>query len=106
MIAHHILSPGNSQTDEYGHGDLVLFPPLSKDPNDPLRLPKWRKYTAFSSVCILAFISNFGPAASAPAFVTIGIEFKKEYATVSKLFSYFILFLGISVCPFLFGFTP
>ena len=80
-----------------GDGDLVLFPPISEDPNDPLRWSKWRKYVAFGNMCVLAFLSNVAAAGIYPAFVQIGIEFNTGYAKVTQLSSYLILVLGCSV---------
>ncbi|KAJ9612972.1 hypothetical protein H2200_002913 [Cladophialophora chaetospira] len=90
------LHTGNGRSHQLGDGDLVLFPPFSEDPNDPLRWPKWRKYLAFGNMCILAFLSNVAAAGIYPAFVQISIEFNTGYAKVTTLSSYLILILGCS----------
>lgn len=81
-----------------GHEDIVLFPPVSEDPNDPLRWPTWRKYLAFGSICFLTFVGSFSIGAFYPAFPDIGRELHQpDYAQLAKLTSYAALCLGCSV---------
>ncbi|OQV09744.1 hypothetical protein CLAIMM_13833 [Cladophialophora immunda] len=90
------LHDARGRSHEFGDHDLVLFPPVSQDPNDPLRWPAWRKWVAFGSMCVLAFLSNAAVAGVYPAFVEISVEFATPYAQVTELSSYLVLIIGCS----------
>jgi MFS family permease len=74
---------------------LLLYPPPSPtDPNDPLRWPRWKKHTAFLSVCAFTFLTNYGIGGLAPAFYILSQEFDKSVAETSDLLLWPILVLG------------
>ncbi len=74
---------------------LLLFPPPSAtDPNDPLRWPRWKKHTAFLSVCAFTFLTNYGIGGLAPAFYILSQEFDKTMSQTSDLLLWPILVLG------------
>ena len=82
-------SPSSSTTS------LLLFPaPSATDPNDPLRWPRWKKHTAFLSVCAFTFLTNYGIGGLAPAFYILSLEFDKSMAQTSDLLLWPILVLG------------
>ncbi|KAG7292842.1 hypothetical protein NEMBOFW57_002887 [Staphylotrichum longicolle] len=85
----HAADPSSSATT------LVLFPPPSAtDPNDPLRWPRWKKHTAFLSVCAFTFLTNYGIGGLAPAFYILSQEFDRSMAQTSDLLLWPILVLG------------
>ncbi len=85
-----VASPSSSTTS------LLLFPPPSPtDPNDPLRWPRWKKHTAFLSVCAFTFLTNYGIGGLAPAFYLLSQEFDKSMAQTSELLLWPILVLGV-----------
>ncbi|EME86883.1 uncharacterized protein MYCFIDRAFT_162488, partial [Pseudocercospora fijiensis CIRAD86] len=78
------------------HAQLILHPqPNHYDPNDPLRWPKWKKYTCFSSVCAFAFFTNYAIGGLAPAFYPLSIESHKSMTETSELLIWPILVLGL-----------
>jgi hypothetical protein len=77
--------------------DVVLIPQPSKDPNDPLRWPAWRKHVAFLSVSTFAFLTNVSIGGLSPAFFPLSIEFQKSINTTSGLLTWAILALGLGV---------
>ncbi|KAJ4297325.1 hypothetical protein N0V88_004243 [Collariella sp. IMI 366227] len=75
---------------------LVLFPPPSEtDPNDPLRWPRWKKHTAFHSICAFTFLTNYGIGGMGPAFYVLSQEFEKSMVQTSDLLLWPILVLGV-----------
>jgi MFS family permease len=82
-------------SDSSSSTSLLLFPPPSpNDPNDPLRWPRWKKHTAFLSVCAFTFLTNYGIGGLAPAFYVLSQEFDKSMAQTSDLLLWPILVLG------------
>ncbi|KXT13590.1 hypothetical protein AC579_8501 [Pseudocercospora musae] len=69
--------------------------PNHHDPNDPLRWPKWKKYTFFSSAFAFASFTNYAIGGLAPAFYPLGIEFHKSTTETSELLIRPILVLGL-----------
>lgn len=83
-------SPSSSTTT------LILFPrPSPTDPNDPLRWPRWKRHTAFLSVCAFTFLTNYGIGGLAPAFYILSQEFDRSMAETSDLLLWPILVLGV-----------
>ena len=75
---------------------LVLVPrPSENDPNDPLRWPRWKKHSAFMSVCAFTFLTNYGIGGLSPAFFIISQEFDKTMTQTSELLLWPILVLGV-----------
>lgn len=51
---------GTVQLRSPGASELILVPhPSASDPNDPLRLPRWRKHLVFGAVCAFTFLTNY-----------------------------------------------
>ncbi|KAK4144428.1 protein HOL1 [Dichotomopilus funicola] len=75
---------------------LLLHPrPSPNDPNDPLRWPRWKKHTAFLSVCAFTFLANYGIGGLAPAFYLLSQEFDKTATETSALLLWPILVMGV-----------
>lgn len=78
-------------------GAVILHPkPNPNDVNDPLRWPKWKKYTCFTSVCVFTFLTNYGIGGLAPAFYPLSIQFNKTQTETSALLLWPILVLGLA----------
>lgn len=78
-------------------GIIILHPaPNPNDVNDPLRWPKWKKYTCFTSVCAFTFLTNYGIGGLAPAFYPLSIQFNKTQTETSALLLWPILVLGLA----------
>ncbi|KAI9813841.1 MAG: hypothetical protein M1827_003631 [Pycnora praestabilis] len=78
-----------------GHTGILLVPQPSKDPNDPLNWPTWKKYVAFGNICAFTFFVNYSIGGFSPAFYSISLEFRKPMATVSDLLIWPVLVLGL-----------
>lgn len=75
---------------------IILHPrPSSNNPNDPLLWPKWKKHTAFGSVCAFTFLSNYGIGGLSPAFYGLSIEFNKTQTETTNLLLWPILTFGL-----------
>ncbi|SPQ18396.1 78977645-7e35-44a7-bb3f-ea4bbb5d8841 [Thermothielavioides terrestris] len=93
-------SPTGPAGETSSTASLVLFPtPSATDPNDPLRWPRWKKHTAFLSVCAFTFLTNYGIGGLAPAFYPLSLEFGRTASQTSALLLWPILVLG--ACNFL-----
>jgi hypothetical protein len=80
---------------------VVLIPQPSKDPNDPLRWPQWKKNVAFFNVCAFSFFTNVSIGGLSPAFYGLSLEFQEPITKTAGLLSWAILVLGLGVskCP-------
>lgn len=94
---HHLDSTeGTVQLREKLASGLVLVPhPSPTDPNDPLRLPTWRKHVAFGAIASFTFLTNYAIGGLAPAFYILSREFDKTAIETSTLLLWPILVLGI-----------
>jgi hypothetical protein len=77
---------------------VILVPQPSRDTNDPLQWPTWRKYCAFLNICVFTamvtgFISGFSPA-----LYGLGLEFHTDLQKTSGLVTWPLLAAGLGVC--------
>ena len=77
--------------------DIVLVPCPSKDVNDPLRLPKWKKWAAFVNICVLTFMTNAWIGGLAPAFFLLSQEFSLTVSEATNLLIWPVLTAGLCV---------
>ena len=79
-----------------GSGKIILHPrPSEVDGNDPLRWGKWKKHTAFTSICAFAFLANYGIGGLSPAFYGLSLEFHKTQTQTTALLLWPILVFGL-----------
>ena len=80
---------------------MVLVPQPSDDPNDPLRLPLWRKWAAFISIVSFCAIFSFNINGIAPALFEVSQDFKISPTDTSVLLTWCVLGagLGVSLTP-------
>ncbi|CAK7218015.1 hypothetical protein SEUCBS140593_003400 [Sporothrix eucalyptigena] len=90
-----LVEVGSAHVVHKAGTDIVLVPQPSSDPNDPLRLPQWRKNVAFSILCTFIFLVNFAIGGLAPAFLVLSEEFDKSIPVTAYLLTYCILCLGL-----------
>jgi hypothetical protein len=81
----------------FGATDIVLVPHPSNDVNDPLRFPKWKKWTIFGNVLLLTFVCNFWLGGLAPGFYLLSLEFKIGTSQAAGLLTWPLLAAGLCV---------
>jgi hypothetical protein len=92
LATHHFKSKGNT--------DIILVPQPSDDVNDPLNWPKWKRATAFLSICFFSFLASWvlgGITLGIPAMIR---EFHVDLSrAIHGLVSWVVLILGVAVSP-------
>lgn len=71
-------------TTNDSHG-VILFPPPTEDPRDPLNLPAWHKVVALVVVSIYTFVANFTSSIIAPALQIWPMSFPQDPKSVPQL---------------------
>lgn len=80
--------------DETHYGQ-ALFPIPTADPNDPLNLPKWRKYCCLISVVLFTLIGNASILMPAPFIVPWVQEYGVTPQVASTVESYPVLMYAL-----------
>src|SRR5271170_2778883 len=73
--------------DETHYGQ-ALFPIPTADPNDPLNLPKWRKYCCLISVVLFTLVGNASILMPAPFIIPWTVEYGVTAQEASTVESY------------------
>ncbi len=89
MADHTLPKPVNdhgTSSSKYHHG-LVLLPPPSDNPRDPLRWPKWIKIAALLATAIANFTANFAGTGLSVAAPALAMQYHKSANDVNGLLS-------------------
>ncbi|KAH7162693.1 major facilitator superfamily domain-containing protein [Dactylonectria estremocensis] len=76
---------GNVRLRDQGTNALILIPTPSRDPNDPLNWPQWRKYYTAGLVCLAMTMSNFLAGGPSVAIVATALSFFPDSAADGTL---------------------
>ncbi|CAK7238093.1 hypothetical protein SEUCBS140593_010320 [Sporothrix eucalyptigena] len=79
----------------HSHHGLLLWPPPSDDPKDPLRWPRWTKVVAVLTVSLFNFVANFNGAGLSVATVILEMQFQKTASQINSLLTFNFLLLGV-----------
>jgi hypothetical protein len=93
--------PWPIQVEETGNAHIVSWD-SSSDPDDPLNLPTWRKWTLITLVSFITFMAGLSSSMFAPSAPALMTEF---HSTNSILGSFVVTFfvLGFATGPLLFA---
>jgi len=80
--------------DETHYGQ-ALFPIPTADPNDPLNLPKWRKYCCLISVVLFTLVGNASILMPAPFIIPWTIEYGVTAQEASTVETYPVLMYAL-----------
>ncbi|KAH6888685.1 major facilitator superfamily domain-containing protein [Thelonectria olida] len=78
---------GNVRLRDKDTNALILIPTPSRDPNDPLNWPQWRKYYTAGLVCLAMTMSNFLSGGPSIAIVSTALDFFPDAAANGTLVS-------------------
>jgi len=97
--AHEDPVPGtvylNAEEGDETYYGQALFPIPTADPNDPLNLPRWRKYLALISVVLFTLVGNASILMPAPYIGTWSVEYGVTPQKASTVESYPVLMYAL-----------
>jgi len=93
------LVPGtvylNAEEGDETHFGQALFPIPTANPNDPINLPKWRKYLCLISVVLFTLVGNASILMPAPFIIPWTTEYGVSAQEASTVESYPVLMYAL-----------